>query len=398
MHIITFTNFRHNFPLVRHGINLPQGVEHILYDAPDYLKSDYLYTAYVLLLEGVPIFSKIESKYIIKMADTMRRFLIPPHVMFHYKGEVHRAMYIIQSGSCGVYDEDLDTPKHILEASCHFGIRDLLFGEPSHFNIRSLSYCYLYEITYDQLCEVFKEEQDLLDLFEDEKEARNDEIEALYNEYNRVERERCVDAITEIPSWNHFRPAKDNRGRQGRRFVEYKGFFDKFSCGKLFRWYLKAGTVHPVGTFAKCWACWMSLMSCCTVAFLFAETFMYLRSPKVRIFQWVIDVFFYVDVYVKLHWGYYESKSGLLVTHPLKTAGIYVFEGTFISDVVFCMPLELILFCYTSCTFLGYGESATWFTKLRWIRFIQVKRIPQSLSIAHGIFVNRPIILWVYPL
>lgn len=38
-------------------------------------------------------------------------------------------------------------------------------------------------------------------------------------------------------------------------------------------------------------------------------------------------------------------------------------------------------------------EIATWYTKLRWIRFLQIKRIPQIFSIVHGIFVHRTLIL-----
>lgn len=38
----------------------------------------------------------------IKLAKTMRRYLIPPGVFFLRKGEVRRQMYIIKNGSVGV--------------------------------------------------------------------------------------------------------------------------------------------------------------------------------------------------------------------------------------------------------------------------------------------------------
>ncbi|ODN03013.1 Cyclic nucleotide-gated olfactory channel [Orchesella cincta] len=369
---------------LRHGINLPRGIEHFLFDAPDYLKNDYLYTDTVL---------KAEPKYIVKTADIMRRFLIPPNTMFLHRGEVRRAMYIIQCGSvglrclkwsyCQVYSDNLAEAKHILESSSHFGIRDLLFGEPSHYNVRTLSYCYIYEITNDQFLEVFEEDEELLDLIDDERDSRHDEIEEMYNQYSKLEREKQADRNVEIPSWIHFKLAKNSRGRRGLQYHEYESYF------------LEDRTVHPVGNFGKWWSCWMSMVSCLTLMLLFMETFMYLRTPTLRICQWFLDSFFYVDIYIKLHWGYYQPKTGLLISHPLKTAGVYIFEGSFFPDVVFCTPLELLMFAFGTTNFWGYGHGASWFTKLRWIRFLQIKRIPQIFTIVHNIFVQRTTILFV---
>ncbi|CAL8137954.1 unnamed protein product [Orchesella dallaii] len=380
---------------LRHGINLPRGIEHFLFDAPDYLKNDYLYTDTVLVFDGIPLFSKAEPKYIVKTADIMRRFLIPPNTMFLHRGEVRRAMYIIQNGSVGVYSDNLMEAKHILESSSHFGIRDLLFGEPSHYNVRTLSYCSVYEITNDQFLEVFEEDEELLDLIDDERDLRHDEIEEMYNQYSKLEREKQVDRNVEIPSWIHFKLKKNIKGRRGLQYQEYESFYDNFKGGKIFKYFLEDRTVHPVGNFAKWWSCWMSMVSCLTLMLLFMETFMYLRTPTLRICQWFLDSFFYVDIYIKLHWGYYQPKTGLLISHPLKTAGVYIFEGSFFPDVIFCTPLELLMYAFGTTTFWGYGDGASWFTKLRWIRFLQIKRIPQIFTIVHNIFVQRTTILFV---
>lgn len=376
--VVQFYELQHQS---RHGINLHQLYQHFLFDAPEYLRNDYLYTANVLFFDGIPLFSvscacilkyqhfktsnssdviylnfqKVEPKYIIKMADVMRRFLIPPNVMFLHRGEVRRAMYLIVEGSCGVYSEGNSEPKEILEATSHFGIRDLLFGEPSHFTIRTLSFCYMFEITNDQMLEVFEEDSELLDLIEDEKTYLHDEIERWYSKYSKLERDQHADAFMEVPSWVYFKPTKDNRGRAGRQYDEYSTFFDEFKGGKFFKWFLEGGSVHPVGKFAKWWSCWMSLVACITLMLLFMETFMYLRSPTMRLCQWLLDTFFYMDIYIKLHWGYYDSNTGLLISHPLKTAGVYIFEGSYFTDVIFCTPLELSMFVYGSTDLLGYG-------------------------------------------
>jgi hypothetical protein len=41
-----------------------------------------------------------------------------------------------------------------------------LFGEPSHFNHRTLSYCIIYEITHDSFEEVFEDDEELNDFLE----------------------------------------------------------------------------------------------------------------------------------------------------------------------------------------------------------------------------------------
>jgi hypothetical protein len=84
-----------------------------------------------------------------------------------------------------------------------------------------------------------------------------------------------------------------------------------------------------------------------------------------------------------------------LVTHPLKTAALYVFEGSFVFDVLLLAHPEMMLFVLGYTSFLGYGVGTTWYTKLRWIRFIQVKRIKPMFNIIHSIFEYRNAVLYV---
>lgn len=151
--------------------------------------------------------------------------------------------------------------------------------------------------------------------------------------------------------------------------------------------------MHPVGCFSKVWNCTMSLVCCFTVVSLTLETFCYTRMPLFRAIQFLLDIFNYVDIYLKMHWSYYNPHNQMLVTHPLKTAIHYTLHGSLIMDVAICAPMELLMWVAGGTNFLGYGEGASWYSKLRWIRLFQFKRIPILFKILRNVFNNRTFLL-----
>lgn len=118
-----------------------------------------------------------------------------------------------------------------------------------------------------------------------------------------------------------------------------------------------------------------------------------------------------------MHYCYYSTNKGstFLISHPLKTCFNYVMHGTFIMDVLACIPLEMIIPLLGWTNNWGYGEGASWYTKLRWTRilhvrivicfmircynescnflFLQVKRIFVVFEITHTIFKHRNALL-----
>lgn len=90
--------------------------------------------------------------------------------------------------------------------------------------------------------------------------------------------------------------------------------------------------------------------------------------------------------YVKMHWAYYnihDKGNNMLITHPLKTAVNYILNGTFVMDICAATPLEMIFPIMGWTNIWGYGEAATWYTKFRWTRLLQVslKSCKKELSI-----------------
>lgn len=137
----------------------------------------------------------------------------------------------------------------------------------------------------------------------------------------------------------------------------------------------------------------MSMVASLTVMSLMIETFCYIRMPWFRLFHTILDWINYMDIYLKFHWAYYNPHNGMLVTHPLKTAMNYVLNGSLVLDVAISAPMELLMFFTGYTNYLGYGQGASWYSRLRWFRFFQIRRIPMVFKIVHNIFENRSIIL-----
>ncbi|CAL8148468.1 unnamed protein product [Orchesella dallaii] len=381
----------------------------IMYDAPEYMRNDVLYLEVCDLLEGVPIFSKVEADAIISLSQAMTRFIIPPDTTFLQKGEVRRILYVIKSGSMGVYDDEkCHEPVSILEPSCHFGVRDLLFGEPSHYIIRSLSYVCMYSIKHTQFKNLFNDHDDEFgDLIGQEKQRTKHVIREMTVMYSKMAKNvPNPDKPTRIPSWVVIPPRVDATatkvlGQVDPKHIamvhllndEYEDLFRKFKYSGFLRKFLLRKTIHPAGNFSKSWNCVMSLVCCFTVTTLMLETFCYMRMPWFRVFQSHLDWVNYVDIYLKLHWSYYNPYNGVMITHPLKTATNYILHGSLVMDVAICAPLELIIWALGLTDTWGYGRSATWYSRLRWIRFFQFKRIPIVFHIVHNTFKHRGIIL-----
>lgn len=88
---------------------------------------------------------------------------------------------------------------------------------------------------------------------------------------------------------------------------------------------------------------------------LFWELFFAIRAPWFRALQISVDGCHWIDLYLKMHWGYYTANN-LLICHPVKTAIHYVWEGTFLFDMLMVMPIEWITWYFGASNWLGYGK------------------------------------------
>ena len=118
--------------------------------------------------------------------------------------------------------ENTDDVKSILTETGHFGLRDLLYGEPAFNNIKTLSYCVLGVIDYETFTSIFADDMDLMTAVESQQKSLKDRIKALDYVFSRVGGgwEKKERKPSEIPSWITF-PTQENPCMD---FCDYREF------------------------------------------------------------------------------------------------------------------------------------------------------------------------------
>ncbi|CAG7731031.1 unnamed protein product [Allacma fusca] len=382
---------------LKDGIVVSDPSKHLLYDAPRFIAEDTLFWEVETFLEGVPLFTKSDPVIMTRMAKLMKRYLLPPDLTFVDRGEVRRSMYVVCKGSVGLFTtEKVETG--ILEATGHFGIRDLLFGEPHEFFIKTKSYVILYAIDF----------QNFVDSFEGYDEEM---MELLYREKTRIS-ERVHDLVFVRGINTHLYDKSEEKPVKIRSFIllpwrknmtfsyctyqEYRQIFHNVNrLSWLYRYFLMPITIHPAGVFAKIWNSFITVTAMVNFTICFVELFMQARPPGIRYFQLAVDAFSWTNIYLKLHWCYFDENN-LLISHPAKTAYNYIFHGLFIFDILFVTRFEMFLVVRGVVNIFGYGKGANWFTKIRMNQCLQIYRFPELFRIVHSIFQYRTLLLVLF--
>jgi len=144
----------------------------------------------------------------------------------------------------------------ILQLFLNFSIRDLLFGEPCHFTMKSMSYVFLYSIKYHQIKHVFPmpmpgEENDFWDPINEEKariQANIDQMVNIYAQFAKRKSRKQEDRAVAIPSWvrvpkkpaEEYPDPKEPGYREKRKAIlinkEYENLFKLIKFGKLWKY------------------------------------------------------------------------------------------------------------------------------------------------------------------
>ena len=116
---------------------------------------------------------------------------------------------IFKSPSCTILQvlkEDTDEVKAILTETGHFGLRDLLYGEPAFNNIKTLSYCVLGVIEYATFAAVFADDLELMVAVESQNLSLKERIRALDYVFCKVGAawEKKERKPSQIPAWITF--------------------------------------------------------------------------------------------------------------------------------------------------------------------------------------------------
>ena len=123
--------------------------------------------------------------------------------------------------------EDTNEVKSVLIETGHLGLRDLLYGEPSFNNVKTLSYCMVYSIDLASFNNIMQEDEDLMELVINERRNLRTRIRRLNmiflkSQAGQDQRERKP---TEVPSWIKF-PNDPTFSNEWCSYGEYEDGFE----------------------------------------------------------------------------------------------------------------------------------------------------------------------------
>ena len=165
--------------------------------------------------------------------------------------------------------------KSILEATGHFGLRDLLYAEPAFSNVKTLSYCLIYVLDFQDFSLIFSDDTELMTFIEKKNSVYQATVDALNKIFVLAGKGESVKERppTDVPSWIMF-PTKEDPVKGLYSYQEFIEPFNEPGGGILrlardpffmhfflivdrqnfaSRLLLMRRTVHPAGSFALFW-------------------------------------------------------------------------------------------------------------------------------------------------
>ena len=178
----------------------------------------------------------LDPATLVHMAMQVKRYVLPPNIVFLHRGDVRREMYIVKKGSVAILKEDGDEVKALLEPTGHFGLRDLLYGEPSFNRVKTLSYCILYAVDFTSFNLVCGHDLQLMYEIEQHKGKLEERIELLNMVYKEAAKSWDMKERkpTEIPSWIVFPTQENPRMVDICTYEEFMEAYDT-TCGWFFK-------------------------------------------------------------------------------------------------------------------------------------------------------------------
>lgn len=298
--------------------------------------------------KGIRLFDGCSEVFFSKLFLRTRLFVVPPNFhLIKYNAET-RYLRLLSRGYCELTSHiPIDFAygrTTILKPGDAFSLLEFLDRIPSFISVKSITAVEVFYITF----------ADVENALKFEKIIYNDIATAIRN--HKEDHERILQKLPgRLPE---LYAEEKSLGRGGfftytvsdetelsadakRRIDAEKKI--KESLGKsagLFSLFMLPWTINPQSKFYLTWEaiiCTVAIirvtMNCTRYNLLaFTKEYSYIMNP----IDFVIDVFLYVDIYVRLHIQYY-NKNGLLVTNHYYTSLQYL-KSNFAVDVLILMP------------------------------------------------------------
>lgn len=306
-----------------------------------------LYVLYLLagIYKAIPLFQGLSDVFFEKLYQRTSLFVIPPNYDVLRNEDHIYYLRVISRGYCKMYSHIPIDKAHgltnILKPGDAFPVLEFLHDIPSFIRVVTLTAVELFYI----------KRRDVLNAMQFESIFHSDLLNVIAK--HRVQKGKTLNKVQQrLPE---FLPEEKSLG--GGKYFTYtisdeyvvkcqeekkrkrKHSFENLGkMGRVLHYTMLPITIHPESKFYMCWEILVCLL---IFARLIMESCKYnvLASCYHKKCYWAImslDVLLYLDMYIRLHIGYY-NKKGLLITHPYYTAVNYVYTN-FPIDVLVMVP------------------------------------------------------------
>lgn len=288
-------------------------------------------------IKQLKFFSDLPAPVLLKICSLFNYTLLPPHEVVCYEGDkIMDVMYILTKGICefkSKYNQRESRGCEIINPMV------CTHNTPIIHTCVTKTCCLILSINYLKMLDII--EKHYMYMFNLKALA----MEAL-SPLNLLELDTSSSTYVEpegiyaIKTFVTF-----GKGCQSTYHTsEFYRVFPKTCLSKLIQCLLMRFTIQPNSTFMYLWEMSRSFFALLTNISNGLLIVVISQNVFVKMFLYFLDIVAFVDIYVKLHFCYY-NQEGLLISHPYFTAKHYL-QHNFVVDLLAALPWSTILFVH----------------------------------------------------
>jgi len=339
---------------VHRGEAVP-GAQVLMGDMPQRLQQEVSFEEMADIITKVPVFMNTDQSFVKLLSIKLITYVFMPGDTIVYSGDVGREMYLMRRGLVEVLSKDKSSVVANLGPGSYFGEVGLIFGEARTADVRAKTYCELAMLKKSDLDEVLVDFPLIERQLQQTSENRIvlDKIKLAAKKAGSPRKANRIDLIEKNKNMRKksiFRRLSTN----GEDFteeeltindeldIEFNAPYDALHpIAYFFSHFLLRGTIDPHGLYFRTWTGISVAFSCIYIFTLGLQIAFLQDNHVIWIVNYLFDVFFLVDIYIKFHVSFY-NHDGVLVTHPTATAANYL-RTNFLIDFLACLPVDLII-------------------------------------------------------
>lgn len=280
-------------------------------------------------VKNMPIFKELSDAVIVELCTFANVIILPPKEVIAYKGEPATVIYYLIDGFVELVSGK-NTARNIVGPGESLSVFEAYLNLPLLNTSVTRTDCRLLTLPWGPV-------ETLVSQF-DYTSAEYVDLKEQFVQIRTKNKSDLSYDLVDSTKMGSFKKFGYNLKLDSEEEYEYYVPFDRLQIFSFVQFMLLRVTFLPNGNFVFLWELSRSI-------FAIASAVLFTVPPVLTCrycYWWWVLLFFdltaVVDIYIKLHYCYYNDK-GLLVTHPLKTASYYI-KHSLLVDVIAVFPFR----------------------------------------------------------